>query len=50
MNPRLEDFCLEDDPALTGFINDLGDEIFNKQASSEIEDRPAENKKRFASL
>jgi len=50
MNPRLEDFCLEDDPALTEFLNDLGDEIFKKQASSEIEDRPAENKKRFASL
>jgi hypothetical protein len=50
MNPRLEDYLIAHDPELAGFINTIMDEIWAKQKTTEIDERPYDIIKHFADL
>lgn len=49
-NPRLEDFDLQDDPALAVYLQDFVDEIFCRRKKTDISDAPSKNEKRFLKL
>jgi len=49
-NPRLEDFDIQDDARLAGFLTDLMDEIFNKVKVSDIEKMAKFHQERFDSI
>ena len=50
-NPRLEDFAIDDDPALSGYLLDLMAEVWDSQPSDcGWRDAPSVNAARFAKL
>lgn len=49
-NPRLEDFDIQDDPRLAGFLRGLMDEIFKKRKASDMMDASCLNENRFKKL
>ena len=49
-NPRLEDFCLEDDPRLAKFLRDLMDEIFEQISPKAILEKSFQAENRFKKL
>ena len=49
-NPRFEDFTLSDDPAMADFLENIVDELFQRQSTNDADKPPSHHKSAFATF